>query len=272
MASTLPREMPDIAPISVPAIIATAMAAKPTASEMRPPYSMRAKRSWPRSSVPNGCCQLGVLSRAVKSISLIGTRQTNGPNTTTEASSARITTLATAMRWRRNFRHTSKPARVLRGRPPIGTATSTVGDAWVKPAIDDVCQQVESNDETGEHERHRHDDRRVIGENCRDQQRADARDTEDLFGDDGAAEHRGHLQRNQRHHRDQCIANHVLDDDLALVEALRARCRHVVEADDVKYRGAYVAGIGCRLKQAEDRDRHDRLLEHLPVPVPAGGG
>src|SRR3984957_10880401 len=165
MASTPPREMPDIAPISVPATMATAMAAKPTASEIRPPYSMRANRSWPRSSVPNGCCQEGALSRAVKSISLIGTRQTSGPNTTADASTARITMLATAMRWRRNFRHASRAGEIRRRRPSSGTATSTVGDAWVKPAIDDVGQEVEDDDETGEHKRHRHHDRRVVGEN-----------------------------------------------------------------------------------------------------------
>src|ERR1700716_3691271 len=154
--------------------MATAMAAKPTASEMRPPYSMRASRSWPRSSVPNGCCHDGELSRAVKSISLIGRRQSSGPNKTADVNSARITTLATAMRWRRNFRHASKPGEIRRGRPGSGTAISTVGDAWVKPAIDDVSQEVEDDDETGEHECHRHDDRRVIGENGCDQQGTDA--------------------------------------------------------------------------------------------------
>ena len=111
-ASTLPREMPEIAPIRVPTTTATAIAANPTASEMRPPYSMRASRSWPRSSVPNGCSHEGVLSRAVKSISLIGTLQTNGPSSTAKVSTVRIATLATAMRWRRNFRHASKPGEI----------------------------------------------------------------------------------------------------------------------------------------------------------------
>src|ERR1700681_351323 len=171
--------MPDTAPMRVPATMATDIAAKPTASEIRPPYSMRASRSWPRSSVPNGCCHVGTLSRAVKSISLTGTRQINGPSTTADVSAVKITTLATAMRWRRNFRHASKPGETWRGRPSSGTATSTVGDAWVKPAIDDISQQVEDDDETGEHERHRHDHRGIIGEDRSDQQRADARDAED---------------------------------------------------------------------------------------------
>src|SRR5213078_4847471 len=177
---------------------------------------MRASRSWPRSSVPNGCCHDGVTSRAAKSISLIGTRQNSGPSPTAKVSAARITTLATARRWRRNFRHASKPGEMRRSRGLSGTASSVVGDAWVKPAIEDIGQEVEDDDETGEHERHRHDDRRVIGENGRDQERTDARNAKNLFGDDGAAEYRGHLQRDQCHHRDQRIADHVPDDDLAL--------------------------------------------------------
>src|SRR5882757_2556777 len=175
--------MPEIAPISVPAMMATIIAAKPTASEMRPPYSMRASRSWPRSSVPNGCCHDGVLSRAVKSISLIGRRQSSGPNRTADVSSTRITTLTTAMRWRRNFRHTSRPGEMRGLRPCSGTAISAVGDAWVKPAIDDIGQEVEDDDETGEHERNGHDHRRIIGEDRADQQRADAGDAKNLLGD-----------------------------------------------------------------------------------------
>src|ERR1700724_2209098 len=130
---------------------------------------MRASRSWPRSSVPNGCCHEGAPSRTVKSISLIGTRQTNGPRTTADVSAARITTLTTAMRWRRIFRQASKPGETRRRRPSSETAASTVGDAWVKPAIDDIGHEVEDNDETGEHERHRHDHGRVVGEDGRDQ-------------------------------------------------------------------------------------------------------
>src|SRR5882757_446681 len=184
--------MPEIAPISVPTMMATAIAAKPTASEMRPPYSMRASRSWPRSSVPNGCTQEGVASRAVKSISLIGMRQTSGPNRTADVSSVRTTTLTTAIRWRRNFRHTSTPGETRRLRPSSGITISAVGDAGIEPAIDDIGQEVEDDDETGEHKRHRHDHGGVVGEDGGDQQRADAGDAENLLGDDGAAEHRRH--------------------------------------------------------------------------------
>ena len=103
-----------------------------------------------------------------------------------------------------------------------------------------------------------------------DQQRADAGHAEDLLGDDGAAEDRRHLQRDQRHHRDQRVAHDVLQDHDALGEALGARRGDVVEADHVEHGRAHVARPGGALEQAEHGDRHDRLPEVLPVPAPAG--
>jgi len=50
---------------------------------------------------------------------------------------------------------------------------------------------------------------------------------------------------------DSARANHVLDDDLAFVEALGSRGRDIVEADDVKHRGTNVAGVGRRLNRPE---------------------
>ena len=56
----------------------------------------------------------------------------------------------------------------------------------------------------------------------------------------------------------------------ALGQALGARGGHVVEADHVEHRRAHVARPDARLEQAQHGDRHDRLLEVLPVPAPAG--
>src|SRR3984957_17748948 len=127
-------------------------------------------------------------------MSLIGTRHQNGPSTTSTMITDRMTMLASASRWRRNRRQASAQGETRRrgaaatavigasgaGAPAaaFGACASTVGDAWVEPAIDQVCQQVEQDDEAGEHERHRHDDGRVVGEDRGDEQRADAGDAE----------------------------------------------------------------------------------------------
>ena len=63
--STQPPAMPAVAPMMTPRLTATAVAMKPTASEMRAPKRAREKPSRPSSSVPKGCCQLGGCSEPV---------------------------------------------------------------------------------------------------------------------------------------------------------------------------------------------------------------
>src|SRR5437870_9617961 len=171
--------MPATEPMIMPTTTATAIAESPTASEMRPPYSIRASRSWPRSSVPNGWPQDGPSRWAVKSISLTGTGQISGPNATASAIRPRIARPATASRWRRKRRQASRPGETCRARPgaaAAGLAALAIGDARVEPAIKDVGDKAEQDDETGEDEGHRHDDRRVVGQHRADQQGADTGD------------------------------------------------------------------------------------------------
>ena len=60
------------------------------------PYSMRASKSWPRSSVPSGCSHEGPFRRAAKSMSLIATFQISGANRMARIIVMRMTPLATA--------------------------------------------------------------------------------------------------------------------------------------------------------------------------------
>src|SRR3984893_14254756 len=113
-------------------------------------------------------------------MSLIGTCHHSGPSTTVRMINDRTTALATASRWRRKRRHASRPGAMrLRG---AATATAlAVGNAWVEPAIEEIRQQVEKDDEAREHEGDRHDHRRVVGEDRGDEQRADAGHAENLL-------------------------------------------------------------------------------------------
>src|ERR1051325_1195106 len=158
---------------------------------------MRASRSCPRSSVPNGCAHEGGCMRAAKSMSLIATRHTNGPKAIARIIASRIMALAKASRWRRNRRQASshgENGRTLRG---CTSGTLPERDARVEPSIEDVRDEVEQDNETGEHEGDRHDHRRVIRENRADQQRSDPGNAEDLLGDDRAAEDSRH--RSEEH-------------------------------------------------------------------------
>ena len=71
--STQPRDMPAMEPMTTPTVTAISIAARPTESEMRPPYNMRARMSRPRSSVPIRCPAVGEARRALKSMSLMPT-------------------------------------------------------------------------------------------------------------------------------------------------------------------------------------------------------
>src|ERR1035438_10107105 len=141
---------------------------------------MRAKMSWPRSSVPKGCIRVGVLRRDVKSMSLIEIFQSSGPNETISTIASSTRSPATASLCRRNRRHASAAGETLRRRE---AAT---------PAIEEIGDQVEDDDEAGEDEGHAHHHGRVVAQNRVDEQRANARNPEDLLGDDGPAEHLRH--------------------------------------------------------------------------------
>src|SRR5687768_3729140 len=120
---------------------------------------MRARRSWPRSSVPNGCFNDGPARRAAKSMSLMGTRQMRGPKSTASTITVRTTVPKSASLWRRKRRHTSAHGELLRARAGLGAmSASAVGDAGVEPAIEQVGDEVEEDHQAGEHEGHRHDD------------------------------------------------------------------------------------------------------------------
>src|SRR6185437_2774507 len=131
--------------------------------------------SCPRSSVPSGCAQDGPANWAAKSISLIGTRQTSGPNRTARTIASSTTVLAIASLWRRKRRQASRPgetraflAGLAATAAPVGASTES--DAGVEPAIKEIGDEVEKDDETGEHERDGHHDRRVVRQHRRDQQ------------------------------------------------------------------------------------------------------
>src|SRR6185295_7147343 len=130
---------------------------------------MRARMSWPRSSVPKGWARVGVCRRALKSMSLIWILQTSGPNATISTISRSTTRPATASLCRRKRRHASAQGETWRA-GFAATAALAVADARVEPGIEEVGDQVEEDHEAGEDEGHAHDDRRVVAQDGVDQQ------------------------------------------------------------------------------------------------------
>src|SRR6516225_8356087 len=112
---------------------------------------MRASKSWPRSSVPNGWFQDGPSRCALKSMSLIGTRHNNGPNATASNIVAKIMVLAIASRCRTKRRPISRVGEAPSTRSASSRAALAVGDARVEPAIENVGDQVEQDYKASEH-------------------------------------------------------------------------------------------------------------------------
>src|SRR5450759_4949067 len=105
---------------------------------------MRESRSWPRSSVPNGCRQDGGFRRAVKSISLIGTVHNHGPVAKPMTITNKISAPTSANRCRLKRRQMSSESETVRARLKASGGLAE-RDARVEPAIQDIRQQVERN-------------------------------------------------------------------------------------------------------------------------------
>src|SRR5205823_978428 len=90
---------------------------------------IRARRTWPRSSVPSGCDHDGVLSLALKSISLTGTRHTSGPATTARTIAKRTAAPTVASRWRRKRRPVSRQSEGAGSAATVTSFPATVLEA-----------------------------------------------------------------------------------------------------------------------------------------------
>src|SRR3974377_885691 len=97
-------------------------------------------------------------------MSLIGTCHKSGPSATAISIKPRMTALAAANRCRRNRAPVSKPGTGRSPRVRRSDRAQTGEDAGVEPAIEDVGNQIEQDDQTGEYKGDRHDHRRIVGE------------------------------------------------------------------------------------------------------------
>src|SRR5215212_7429989 len=195
---------------------------------------MRDSTSRPSESVPSRCPAVpGGANVAAKSVWSGAYGASTGANTATRTATTRTTRPVSASGARSSRRST----RLRRGAlTPVGgrsaTAASTVvmlapsrrfsgdADAWVDDRVEQVHEQV---DDDVRRRRHQHDslDHRVVAlEDRVDRQLAEAGQTEDPFGDDGAGDQRAELQADDRDDDDQAVAQGVHADDRPFVEPL----------------------------------------------------
>src|SRR5262245_37615439 len=157
---------PATSPGTAPRSAVTARTEAPTSSESRMPCTTRAKRSLPKSSVPNqwrgdGAASVACTSRAVGSVVT-----TAGSTTASVATVKTITPPAIARRCRLRRRHTAGPdAGATSASPRAASAIPALG---IEIGVEHVHDQVDQDDDGGDQQKtaldqgivaplHRHD-------------------------------------------------------------------------------------------------------------------
>src|SRR5262245_5050138 len=155
-------------PHSEPATAASAVAARPTTSEMRAPKRSRLRRSRPNSSVPRGC-------PAVKMAA--GSR--GASHGATRASTAITITRA-------------RPKRAAALRRNTRT-TSVIADAGVEHRVEEIDDQIDHHEGGGDEQHAPLHERIVARLDGPHHHGAEPRPREHRLGQDGTAEEESHL-------------------------------------------------------------------------------
>ena len=87
---------------------------------------------------------------------------------------------------------------------------------------------------------------------------------EHRLGQHRAGQGNGHEQADDRQQRDHHVAQRVLVDHEALVQALGARRADVIGADNLEHGGARQAADGRRQGQAQGERRQSQVVQHVP--------
>src|SRR2546425_542801 len=219
---------------------------------------MRERTSRPSWSVPSGWALEGAL-RIFFTSGRFGARgEMAGARSASTARQTTTTPPASASRFRRNARQkafTRSPA------PP----------AWghSDPRIDQTVREV--GDQVGAQGERRHDDEVahdhgvVALEDRLDHQLPHARDGEDRLDDHAAADQARQREPEDRHDREQRVAQRVLADHHALGETLGPRGLDVVLPHDLEHRLSHVARKPGEPAEGRDQDRQDEMARRSPI-------
>src|SRR5579859_307403 len=248
----------------------TAMTA--TASDTRVPYTTRLSWSRPRLSVPSRWTAEGGWSTIAGS----GLMGSYGASSGAKTPINTITRMTTPKMISRGSRSPVARARraTERSTPAVATArvrggcsattctssltaASAVADARIEVRVGDVDNQVRGQEHEHRQQHHRLDRGVVARAKGLDRQTANARPGKHGFDDERAFQDCPHLQTQERHARDQPVAQRVPQDHRGFGEALGARGANVVLMQRVEHTGANEARLGGRAEQAQGDGRQD---------------
>src|SRR5215472_499465 len=241
-------------PNSEPASAASAVAARPTTSEMRAPKRRRLKRSRPNSSVPRRWppVKMGASRRAVSMAS--GSRGASQGATT--ASTAITTTRA-------------RPKRAAALRRNTRT-TSVIADARVEYRVEQVDHEVDEHEGGGDEQHAALHQRIVAGLDGAHHHGAEPRPGEHRLREDGPTEEEAHLHAEHGDDGIHGVLEHVTRDHRALGQALGPRRAHVVLADDLEHARSREPRQRSRGGGAKSDGGEHEMPQHIGHPAAVG--
>src|SRR5262245_27996166 len=189
---------PATSPGTTPRTAVTVRTAAPTRSESRIPWTTRAKRSRPKSSVPNqwrrdGGARVARTSRAVGSVVTIV-----GSTTASATTASTIAPPAIARRCRPRRRHTTAPDAGAMSATP--RAASAIPDLGIQIGVEHVYDEVDQDDDGGDQQEAALDQRVVPTLYCHDYQVPQPRQVEHGLDDERSTEEdHGHAADDGQH-------------------------------------------------------------------------
>src|SRR5512134_2745890 len=204
------------------------MATNPTLSEIRAPYTIRARTSRPRSSVPNGCSAEG--GWRTRSTSMRFGSCTDRIPGKAEMKKNRKTTAPPATASRLRNRRRRKSAEIGRA---SGTIPLLRPDSRVRQRVADVRKQVADQRKEGADHEDPHDEGVVPRHDPLVKELTHPGDREDRLEDDRPSEQVRHGKTHDGDHRQKRVPHRVAEHDRPLHQPLGLGGSDVVLPDDL---------------------------------------
>ena len=158
-------------------------------------------------------------------------------------------------------------ARARAFRRPAGRARHSIADPRVEQRVGDIDEKVDQHVDEREQQDHRLDGRIIARQHGIDGEPAEARNGEDAFGDDHAADQQRDAEPDHGDDRHGGVLQRVLEQHLDLDLSLGARGADVVLAHHVEHAGARHARDQ---RDVDDRERdrgQDQALQEAAEAV-----
>src|SRR5262245_5533995 len=198
---------------------------RPICKSSRVLYTIRLQISRPKLSVPSGWFGLNGGWKASSSRCMMGSYGVNsGAMMATAMTAASSSKPASRVGLSPTFCRRMRTPRRRTGTARGGARTcSLIGHARIEERVRQVHEEIHQDDQHRADDGDRLDDRIVAAGDGGKQQLPRARDGEDRLDHEGAADQEAKLQAENRHRREECVAQHVTNQHYALLQSLGAR-------------------------------------------------